>query len=245
MDHPQYNEALVLTYDIQSSLESVVEVFSQYISSYIHVLNKLISHLRRVGALKYERTNLIKFVKKLRYFNDTLQTQKSQLFHDTIVGSPLGDSVTPICAEFSKILEVMDLLNFIFTQSLQKEIIAKTLNFDLTISEECINAIETSYNLFVKYAQWMAESIDANTPLTQLEVVSFALRCAEEDRDENDDSNETDNIFVQEIIRVQDVTEYLEVTNDWNSLLQSRLKMLESHFDDEANKWQDKFAKKK
>ncbi|CAL9728410.1 SWI5-dependent HO expression protein 2 [Monosporozyma unispora] len=238
-------DELVITDDIQFALESILDTFSQYLSSHIHVLNKFISHLRRVGALKYERTNLIKFVKKLRYFNDSLQISKDTIFQDTHVGDHLESGVVPIASDFVKILEVIDLLKFIFTNSLQKEIISKTLNFDLTINEDCIQTIEDTFKIFVKYTQWMLESIDAQTNLTRLEVVSSALKFAAEDQEDDDNEGETDNIFVQEIIQVQDSLEYCALTTDWDNLLRARLNDLEIQFEATAANWQDKFGKKK
>ncbi|CAL9736790.1 SWI5-dependent HO expression protein 2 [Monosporozyma servazzii] len=237
--------SLVITEDIQFALESILNTFSQYLSSQIHVLNKFISHLRRVGALTYERTNLIKFVKKLRYFNDCLQYSKSTIFQDSHVGDPLDAVVVPIANEFSKILEIIDLLKFIFTNSLQKEIISKTLNFDLTISEDCIEVIEDTYKIFVKYTQWMLESIDAQTNLTCLEVVSSALKFAAEDQEDTHNGGETDNIFVQEIIQVENSLEYCTLTADWDKVLGAKLIELEIQFEIATANWQEKFTKKK
>lgn len=237
--------ALVITEDIQFALGSILNTFSQYLSSQIHVLNKFISHLRRVGALTYERTNLIKFVKKLRYFNDCLQYSKNTIFQDTHIGDPLEAAVVPIASEFAKILEIMDLLKFVFTNSLQKEIISKTLNFDLTISDECIEVIEDTYKIFVKYTQWMLESIDAQTNLTCLEVVSSALKFAAEDQEDADNGGETDNIFVQEIIQVGNSVEYCTLTADWDKVLRAKLIGLEIQFENATANWQEKFAKKK
>lgn len=236
---------LVVTDDLQFAFESIIEAFSKYLSLYIHVLNRFINHLRRVGSLKYERTNLIKFVKKLRHFNDTLQIIQNNIYEDAHVGDPLGKSVVYISTNFVKILEVIDLLNFIFTSSLQKEIVSKTLNFDLTLSEECISSIEDTYKVFVKYTQWMLESIGVEMPSTQLEVVSTALKYAAEDQENENFDGETDNIFVQEIMEVKDSIEYLSLTTDWDAILRTHMKRLETEFDNMADKWQEKFGKKK
>ena len=236
---------LVVTDDLQFAFESIIEAFSKYLSLYIHVLNRFINHLRRVGSLKYERTNLIKFVKKLRHFNDTLQIIQNNIYEDAHVGDPLGKSVVYMATNFVKILEVIDLLNFIFTSSLQKEIVSKTLNFDLTLSEECISSIEDTYKVFVKYTQWMLESIGVEMPSTQLEVVSTALKYAAEDQENENFDGETDNIFVQEIMEVKDSIEYLSLTTDWDAILRTHMKRLETEFDNMADKWQEKFGKKK
>lgn len=245
-DEEEYGTGeLVVTDDLQFAFESIIEAFSKYLSLYIHVLNRFINHLRRVGSLKYERTNLIKFVKKLRHFNDTLQMIQNNIYEDAHVSDPLEKSIVYMASNFVKLLEVIDLLNFIFTSSLQKEIISKTLNFDLTLCEECISSIEDTYKVFVKYTQWMVESIGVENPSIQLEVVSTALKYAAEDQENENYDGETDNIFVQEIMEVEDSIEYLKLTHDWDIILRSHIKRLETEFDDAANKWQEKFGKKK
>ena len=61
-------------------VEQILALLSRYLSSYIHVLNKFISHLRRVATLRFERTTLIKFVKKLRFYNDCVLSYNASEF---------------------------------------------------------------------------------------------------------------------------------------------------------------------
>ncbi|CCF57946.1 hypothetical protein KAFR_0D02980 [Kazachstania africana CBS 2517] len=232
-------EKLSMTREIVDALSQIIPLFSKYLSSYIHLLNKFISHLRRVASLRYERTTLIKYVKKLRYFNDMLLEYD---ISETLNYVSLSDGIKPIASHFSKILEALDLLNFYFTQSLQKEIISKTLNFELTLADSCILAIDDAYNHFVKYTQWMVESIGAGSQFLDLEVVRFALKCAEEDET---DLTETDNIFLQEVIEVNDEREYEHVTKQWGNVLKEKMVTLETEYTSTATKWHENFGKGK
>ncbi|CCK68284.1 She2p KNAG_0A06230 [Huiozyma naganishii CBS 8797] len=235
---------LVINEDIALTLERAIGTFSNYLSGNIHVLNKFIGHLRRVGVLKYERTTIIKFVKKLRFFNDTLLQYKQSLFNEVKIGTSLTQSVIPVGSFFIKALEVMDLLNFFFTQSLQREIISKTLNFDLTLEESCILTIEDAYNHFVKYTQWMLESLGQTDILLRLEVITFALKCAEQDDGVEQEVN-TDNIFLQEVIVVEDEQQYNELAGAWDSVLRDKISALESELLKASNDWHEKFGKRK
>lgn len=232
----------VVTDDVVKSLGPIIQFFSEYLSSYIHVLNKFISHLRRVGTLRFERTTLIKFVKKLRFFNDTLFEFNLQSIYQFNEGSnSLYNAIKQFAMYFDKVLEVMDVLNFYLTQSLQKEIISKTLNTSLTLTDESILAIDDAYNHFVKYTQWMIESLGNHNNLLDLEVIRFTIKCAEED---GTDLETTDNIFLQEVIEVDNVEEYCTLTLQWSEVLNTKVNALKESFNELSNKWHEKFGKK-
>lgn len=235
---PNQTVLLTVTDGIVEAVTKLIEQYSHYISSYIHVLNKFISHLRRVATLRFERTLLIKFVKKLRFFNDSLLSYDiSQLYEYT----DLSLATQQLVSHFVKLLESFDLLNFFITQSLQKEIISKTLNSDLTLSDESIVAMDDTYNHFVKCTQWMVESLNGYNPLFDLEVVNFALKCAEEDKT---DLVSSDNIFLHDIILVENESQYTEVALEWVDVLVTKVTNLETEFDKLADKWHEKFGKK-
>ncbi|SMN18847.1 similar to Saccharomyces cerevisiae YKL130C SHE2 RNA-binding protein that binds specific mRNAs and interacts with She3p [Maudiozyma saulgeensis] len=236
-------ENFQVTDEIINSLGKILQVYSDYLSSHIHILNKFISHMRRVSTLRFERTTLIKYVKKLRFFNDVLiEYDLSQLpkYNDNIGG--LREGIKPIGMYLEKILETLDLMNFYLTQSLQKEIISKTLNEDLTLTESSIIAIDDTYNHFVKYTQWMIESLGIKNELLQLEVIKFALKCAEED---GTDMEETENIFLHQVMPVNDEYEYASITDQWASVLEGKLDVLKKEYSMLAEKWHEKFGKTK
>lgn len=233
---------LVMTPEITEALYEIIDIFSTYISSYIHLLNKFISHLRRVGSMKYERTMLIKYVKKFRFFNDSLVTYKENMSIFNWDGESLRISIAPLMNMFVKILEVLDLLNFYFTQALQKEIVSKTLNFDLTLSDECKISIEDTYNHFAKYVQWSFGSLGTQLLLAQLEVINFAMKCAEEN---DEDAAESDNIFLHDVELSTSEEDYTFVTQGWSNVLNNKIALLESQFSQMAIKWHEKFGKKK
>lgn len=233
---------LVMTPDITEALYDIIDIFSTYISSYIHLLNKFISHLRRVGSMKYERTMLIKYVKKFRFFNDSLVAYKENMSVFNWEGDSLRISIAPLMNMFVKVLEILDLLNFYFTQALQKELISKTLNFDLTLSDECKISIEDTYNHFAKYAQWSFGSLGTQLLLGQLEVINFALKCAEENEE---DVAESDNIFLHDVELSTSEEDYAFVTKGWSNVLNNKIALLESQFSQMAIKWHEKFGKRK
>lgn len=217
-------------------------MFSRYMSNYVHFLNKFIGHLRRVSSLRFERTTLIKFVKKMRFLNESL------ISYDTttgIIDPSDGDfkkANLPLASFCLKCLELLDILNFYLTQPLQKEIISKTLNSDLALSEDCIAGIEDTYNHFVKFAQWSIESLGIDDPLMHIEVVQFARKCAIED---NVDLDETGDIFLQEVETVSDGEELAQLSGEWVSVLEEKLDTLEAYYDETMSHWHEKFDRKK
>lgn len=229
-------------------VEQILDLLARYLSSYIHVLNKFISHLRRVATLRFERTTLIKFVKKLRFYNDCVLNYNASDFinegkdESGSDSDPLDKVILPVASMFVKCVETFDLLNYYLTQSLQKEIISKTLNEDLTLTTESILAIDDSYNHFVKFSQWMIESLRIGSNLLDLEVVQFVIKCADED---GTNTGETDNIFLQEIVPVNSEDEFHSLAAAWHSILDGKLNNMDQEFDVVATKWHDKFGKLK
>lgn len=227
---------------IVGNLHEISNIISKYLSDYVHFLNKFIGHLRRVSSLRFERTTLIKYVKKLRFLNDVLNSY--DILQDLEVNekTDLTDVIKPLASFYLKCMELLDILNFYLTQPLQKEILSKTLNSDLNLPDECIFAIEDTYNHFVKFTQWMVESLNIDNPLLQIEVVQFTRKCAIED---NIDMDDTNDIFLQEVVPVTDAEEYDHLSKEWASVLHSKMATLENDFNDVLAEWQNKFEKKK
>ncbi|GAV56304.1 hypothetical protein ZYGR_0BB00810 [Zygosaccharomyces rouxii] len=233
---------LELTPEVLSILKEHTTVFSKYLSCYIHALNKFIGFLRKVSSLRFERTVLIKYVKKLRFINDSLTTYNFEAEFPDPSNTSLHEGVKPLASFFLKSIELLDLLNYFLTQPLQKEIISKTLNSDLNLSEECIVAIEDTYNHFVKFAQWMIESLQIENTFFQIEVVQFTRKCAIED---GVDLENTDNIFLQQVVPVADTEEYEVIAEEWAHILADKTVQLETKFNENVINWQNKFDKKK
>lgn len=234
--------ATVATNGIVNNLHEVSKIFGKYISSYVHFLNKFIGHLRRVATLRFERTTLIKYVKKLRFFHDAISAY--EIYQEIKVDgqTPLVEAVMPMASFYLKVIEMLDILNFYLTQPLQKEILSKTLNYDLTLPEESIVAIEDTYNHLVKFTQWMVESLEVENPFFQIEVVQFARKCAIED---NVDLDSTNDIFLQEVAPVEDSKEYDALSKEWSLLLEEKVESLDIQFNHIVNDWSEKFDKKK
>lgn len=229
--------------DVLKILQQHIDVFSKYLSCYIHALNKFIGFLRKVSSLRFERTVLIKYVKKLRFINDSLTGYNFADEHVLVQQQGrLHDAVKPLASFLLKSIELLDLLNYFLTQPLQKEIISKTLNTDLNLSEECVVAIEVTYNHFVKFAQWMIESLQIESTFFQIEVVQFTKKCAIED---GVDMENTDNIFLQQVVPVVDTEEYEGIAEEWAHILAEKTLQLEESFNENVTNWQTKFEKKK
>lgn len=234
---------LEATEEVLKILGQHIEVFSKYLSCYIHALNKFIGFLRKVSSLRFERTVLIKYVKKLRFINDSLTCYTFADENSLVIQhGQLQDAVKPLASFLLKSIELLDLLNYFLTQPLQKEIISKTLNNDLNLSEECVVSIEDTYNHFVKFAQWMVESLQIENTFFQIEVVQFTKKCAVED---GVDLENTDNIFLQQVVPVADTEEYESIAEEWAHILTEKTLQLEDSFNENVTNWQTKFEKKK
>ncbi|QLL30551.1 hypothetical protein HG536_0A03690 [Torulaspora globosa] len=222
--------------------QDISRMFTRYMSNYVHFLNKFIGHMRRVGSLRFERMTLIKFVKKLRFLHESLTNFEvgSGIIHPE--DADLKTANVPLASFCLKCLELLDVLNFYLTQPLQKEIISKTLNSNLTLSEDCIAGIEDTYNHFVKYTQWTIEALGIDDPLLHIEVVQFARKCALED---NVNVEESSDIFLQEVETVEDAEEYGNLSMEWTNVLGSKLDTLQVYYDDVMMHWQDGFDRKK
>lgn len=233
---------IVATDGIVDVLTKISSVFSAYLSANIHILNKYINYLRRVTSLKNERSIMIKIVKKLRFFNDTLLSTDLAQLQTTYEGEEpeLALNIQTFASYLVKCLETIDLLNYFLLKPLQKELIAKTLNFDLVFPEDITDTVEDTYNHFVKFTQWSIESLSIDDPLLDIEVVQFSLRCAEEDQSY---AEETDNIFLQEVLPVKDSQEYETLTLQWLDVLNGKLAILGERFEKVADDWYKKFGK--
>ncbi|KAL3229019.1 SWI5-dependent HO expression protein 2 [Nakaseomyces bracarensis] len=229
---------------VVESMDKVAKIFSAYLSSYIHVLNKYINNLRRVTSLRNERAVMIKYVKKLRFYNDTLLSTDMRMLQANYAGEApdLAGNIETFIGYLVKVVETIDLVNYFLTQPLQKEIIAKTLNVDLAFPGTVVPIMEDTYNYFVKFTQWSAESLSIDNPFLAIEVVEFTLRCAEEDQDGLGD---TDNIFLQEIIPVQSSEEYEQVAAQWADVLAEKLDILNAEYELITDQWHKLYNKTK
>lgn len=232
------------TTGVVESMDKVAKIFSAYLSSYIHVLNKYINNLRRVTSLKNERSVMIKYVKKLRFYNDTLLSTDMRMLQANYAGEApdLAENIETFIGYMVKVVETVDLLNYFLTQPMQKEVIAKTLNYDLGFPNEVVPVIEDTYNYFVKFTQWAAESLSIDNPFLAIEIVEFTLRCAEED---NEGFEDTDNIFLQEVIPVTSSEEYEQVASQWSDVLAEKLDALNIEFEKITDNWHKLYNKSK
>lgn len=225
---------------VLNSLQSAAQSYSDYLCSYIDALNKYISHQRRVSTLRFERATLIKYVKKLRFFNEELA--RLDLIEYFSGQASLRTVISSLASFFIRCLEVVDLLNYYLTQALKNETISKTLNRDLVVSESCVVFIENTYRHFVKFTQWMLEAVDIRDPTLTVEVLEFAKKCARED---GLDTEDTDDILLQEVGIVSNVSEYQHLLDEWCLVLSEQLATLTKTLEIESTRWSDVFEGRK
>ncbi|EDO14749.1 hypothetical protein Kpol_297p10 [Vanderwaltozyma polyspora DSM 70294] len=180
----------LLTKDIENALKELIPLFKKYISVNVQLLNDYILVLKRASCLKNERIALIKFVKKLRFFSQSLH--RTMFFDD--LHSRKDDSllhcVGIIGAYFVKCLETLDLLYFFLTKPLQTEILSKTLNEKLILKDSTVVNLEDTFSYFVKFTQWLLESLGLNDPLYQIEIIHFSVKYAVEEGIDIDDTED-------------------------------------------------------
>ncbi|KAM3163418.1 SWI5-dependent HO expression protein 2 [Lachancea thermotolerans] len=226
--------------NVLKSLQLAIQSYSNYLSSYIDALNKYISHQRRVSTLRFERATLIKYVKKLRFFNEELMSM--DMVQQYRGGNLIKTAVCSLASFFIRCLEVMDLLNYYLTQSLKNETISKTLNRDLVVSEDCVVFLESTYRHYVKFTQWMLEALDIHDATLTVEVLQFARKCAKED---GLDLEETDDILLQEVGVVSSASEYQELLDEWCLVLSEQYMGLTKAFEAETTRWSEIFEGRK
>lgn len=229
-----------LTPEVEEGLNLVVQYHSCYISSYIEILNKIIGYQRKISTLRFERATLIKYVKKLRFLNDfyhNWETYKSELNNQS-----LFDRIRSLGSFAIRYLELLDILNYYVTQSLKNETISKTLNYDLILTDDTIANMDDTYRMFVKFTQWMVESLELNQSDLTLEIVQFTRKCAFEDGVDLEDTND---ILLQEVALVADSQEYGSLLTDWSIILDENLRKLQTSFDIEVDRWSNLFDQKR
>ncbi|KAL6926105.1 hypothetical protein ACO0SA_002429 [Hanseniaspora valbyensis] len=262
-----------------NSIAELLLSHSVYISTYIQLLNKYINLIKKVSSLKNERNLLIKFVKKLRFFNNyyyfkeliyvpeniekseykilnqtfselsinlqELQDEKQLLqqktieqFHDDDFkpSVSIGSILTRIVTSNSKLLELIEILNFIITNSLKNEIMSKTLNEKLLISDELNTTISHVYCIFIKFNQWMIEAlkIDNSNGNLDIELLELVVK--------NDTNNnmhiklsEDDELLLQEVDECVDISEFNTIIWQWCDVIRNLLKTFDNEIENALN----------
>ncbi|CCH62725.1 hypothetical protein TBLA_0I00670 [Henningerozyma blattae CBS 6284] len=215
--------------NLQSSLSDNVRVFVHYIDCYVGFLNKYIGLLRRQQCLRFERSVVIKFVKKMRFVSNSLVEFRTKLDTNQLDESIDSEQlIVLIGSQYLKFIEILDLLTYYLTQPLSNETIIKTLNSNYIIPPECVTVFEDTNNHILKFIQWFLESININDSFLKSEVIQFALKWAREDEV---DLEFTKNMFLQEIIQVDDIEEYEELLIDWTNILVEKVSSLRESFE--------------
>ncbi|KAH3899711.1 She2p SCDLUD_003996 [Saccharomycodes ludwigii] len=277
---------LELTVELIDNLQEIINIHSSYLSDYINLLNRYINYLKKISSLKNERTTLIKYVKKLRYFNnyytfdeqiyskggsnnnnqDQNNVSRNDVQDYTDIGGGQNGSeyeynyapdvnessnnitygkLTPVIRRISgfnvKVLEILDLLNFQITQSLRNEILSKTLNYDIVLTDVSITDLEDTFRHFVKFNQWFVESLElrGSDPFTldksiAIEIVEIARKCAIEDGVDLENSGD---ILLQEFDVVSDEHEYCLVMKEWGKMLQGKLQKFNDVVERTSSQW--------
>ncbi|CCE64076.1 hypothetical protein TPHA_0G02410 [Tetrapisispora phaffii CBS 4417] len=249
------NRPYMLTNKSTPVILEAIHIFIKYISDNINLLNNYILLMKKVTSLNYERTCLIKFVKKLRFYNETLRNshlfnmeseedreEKEDELNFKFENVDIINRVILLNSIFIKNLETLDLLNFQLTRSLQNEIWMKTLNEKLLIPEKNVAMIEDVYNHYIKFIQWLSETIGMHDSTGQLEVITQTIRYAQEDPSQPfpnsiHDEVETENIFLQTVIPSKNEEEYIQTLKEWLNILTAKNQQFQANFEDITSIW--------
>ncbi|OBA28743.1 hypothetical protein HANVADRAFT_51208 [Hanseniaspora valbyensis NRRL Y-1626] len=262
-----------------NSIAELLLSHSVYISTYIQLLNKYINLIKKVSSLKNERNLLIKFVKKLRFFNNyyyfkeliyvpeniekseykilnqtfselsnnlqELQDEKQLLqqktfeqFHDDGFkpNVSIGSILIRIVTSNTKLLELIEILNFIITNSLKNEIMSKTLNEKLLISDELNTTISHVYCIFIKFNQWIIEALKIDNSNGNLDIELLELV------GKNDTNNnmhiklsEDDELLLQEVDECVDISEFNTIIWQWCDVIRNLLKTFDNEIENALN----------
>ncbi|XBW37231.1 hypothetical protein QEN19_002814 [Hanseniaspora menglaensis] len=259
-----------------NSISELLLSHSVYISTYIQLLNKYINLIKKASSLKNERNLLIKFVKKLRFFNNyyyfkeliyvpenldhsvfkilqtsfiesssnlqELQSEKDLLQQITIENFQnenfkskvtLETILTRVVLSNNKLLEVIEILNFVITNTLKNEVMSKTLNENLTISDNLNKTMSHVYCIFVKFNQWITEALKLENSNGNMdnELLELVLR-NETNNTGNNILSEDDELLLQEIDECQNVGEFNQIVWQWCDIIRNLLRK----FDEDITK---------
>lgn len=251
-----------------NSLSEILMCHSFYISTYIQLLNKYINLIKRVSTLKNERNLMIKFVKKLRFFNNyyyfkelicvpegidhsafllldrnfaeiahdipELQVNKEAITEKTkeLLAEENGTScekvgpvLTRIISQNCKLMEIIEIANFMITSSFKQEILSKTLNTQLVIPNKLIKSISHTYCIFVKFNQWMVECLDLNKKNGDLDIELLEL-VIKNDLNENINIqlSEEDDLLLQGVDQCTSLSEFNHLAWEWCDVVRNLLK---------------------
>lgn len=265
--------------DTYNAISELLLSHSVYISTYIQLLNKYINLIKRVSTLKNERNLLIKFVKKLRFFNNyyyfkeliyvpetvnkneykilesnfseissnlqELQAEKDLLQKIAIgvldkegfqSGASIGSILNRIITSNCKLLEVIEILNFLLTNFLKNEIITKTLNDRLVLSEELNKTMSHVYCIFIKFNQWIIEALKLDNMNGNLDIELLELVIK---NDANSNINiqlsEDDALLLQEVDECVDISEFSTIVWQWCDVIRSLLKRFDADIENVLN----------
>lgn len=265
--------------DTYNAISELLLSHSVYISTYIQLLNKYINLIKRVSTLKNERNLLIKFVKKLRFFNnyyyfkeliyvpETINKNEFKILESTFSevssnlqelqaekdliqkiaiealdeegfqsGASVGSILTRIVTSNCKLLEVIEILNFLLTNFLKNEINSKTLNEKLVLSEEINKTMSHVYCIFIKFNQWIIEALklDNINGNLDIELLEMVIK-----NDVNSNINiqlsEDDALLLQEVDECVDVSEFSTIVWQWCDVIRSLLKNFDEEIENVLN----------
>ncbi|KAL6949523.1 hypothetical protein ACO0OE_001616 [Hanseniaspora uvarum] len=251
-----------------NSISEILMCHSIYISTYIQLLNKYINLIKRATALKNERNLMIKFVKKLRFFNnyyyfkelicvpegidhsefEILNRNFVEIAHDipelqihkefitektkhllseenASSNERVGPVLKRVISQNCKLLEVIEIANFMITSSFKQEILSKTMNSQLILSNKIIESISHIYCIFVKFNQWMVECLDLNKKNGDLDIELLEL-VLKNDLNENINIqvSEEDDLLLQGVDKCSNLPEFNHLAWEWCDVVRNLLK---------------------
>lgn len=254
--------------DTYKAISEVLLCHCIYISTYIQLLNKYINLTKRASALKNERNLMIKYVKKLRFFNNyyyfkelicippglkhsqfalldchfaelahdipELQSQKDAVAEEissllsrgnVATDETVGSCLTRIISQNCKILEIIEIINFMVNSSLKQEILSKTLNEQLVLPKKFTDSMSHIYCIFVKFNQWMVECLNLNRMHGNLDIELLELVLKNDlNQNINIQVSEEDDLLLQGVDQCKTLTDFNGLAWEWCEVVRKLLK---------------------
>ncbi|KAL6937123.1 hypothetical protein ACO0OL_001684 [Hanseniaspora opuntiae] len=140
---------------------------------------------------------------------------------DETVGSCLARIISQNC----KLLEIIEIINFMVNSSLKQEILSKTLNEQLVLPKKFTDSMSHIYCIFVKFNQWMVECLNLNRMHGNLDIELLELVLKNDlNQNINIQVSEEDDLLLQGVDQCKTLTDFNGLAWEWCEVVRNLLK---------------------
>ncbi|KAL6933667.1 hypothetical protein ACO0R3_001439 [Hanseniaspora guilliermondii] len=159
----------------------------------------------------------------------------------------VGNCLTRIISQNCKLLEIIELTNFMVNSSLKQEILSKTLNEKLVLTKEFIDSMSHVYCIFVKFNQWMVECLNLNRVHGNLDIELLELVLKNElNQNINIQVSEEDDLLLQGVDQCKTLKDFNSLAWEWCEVVRNLLRdfdtKIESVLNNESSNSKDNHA---